>query len=737
MAGIRLRTFSYIGLITALIGIALLVRQIDPFFVRALRFAAFDSYQQIEPRTYDPEVPIRIVDIDESSLKELGQWPWPRTTLRDLAVQLANNGAAVIAFDMLFAEPDRTSFEQIIQRLPKPQADLMTAATSGQMTNDQAFADSLKEIPSVLGVSLGDGPQTTFTAKAGFAIAGEDPRPFVTGFKGASANLQALNDSAHGIGAINWVPDRDQIIRRVALVFRLNETLIPSLAAEALRIAQGASTYVLKASNASGQTAFGEATGLNHIRIGTVEIPTDSSGAVYLRFRHTNPAQYISASKVLQGKVPREEIEGRIVFVGTSAPGLLDLRATPLDVAVPGVEMHAQVLEHILAGNFLTRPDYTLGVEQFIIAVLGLVLAILLPRLRAGTSAVVGLVAVGSLLIGGWLAFKYAGLLFDPVYPALVVGGLSGSITLFIYQGAESQRRQIRHAFARYLAPAVVEEIVANPNSLRLGGEERELTLMFCDVRNFTSISQDLSAVELTHFINELLSPLSEIILEHRGTIDKYMGDAIMAFWNAPLNDPQHTLHACTAALGMASQMDELNQRWRDRATTSNRPFKPVKIGIGINTGQCCVGNLGSVQRFDYSAIGDEVNITSRFEGLTKLYGVPAILGERSLTPSIPALELDSVLVKGRTRPTRIYTLPGLLGPDEPKVKAVSSKYGKFLEAYRRQEWDAAERLLGECQRVGVSELDEVYSIFATRIEQFRRAPLRADWDGAFAMVEK
>ena len=340
-------------------------------------------------------------------------------------------------------------------------------------------------------------------------------------------------------------------------------------------------------------------------------------------------------------------------------------------------------------------------------------------------------------MLGGWLAFKYAGLLFDPSYPALVIGGLTGSITLFIYHGAESQRRQIRHAFARYLAPAVVEEIVANPDSLKLGGEERELTLMFCDVRNFTSISQDLSAVELTHFINELLSPLSEIILKHRGTIDKYMGDAIMAFWNAPVNDQDHTLHACSAALEMASQMDELNERWRQRATAANRPFKSVKIGIGINTGQCCVGNLGSVLRFDYSAIGDEVNITSRFEGLTKLYGVPAILGERSVTPSIPALELDCVLVKGRTRPTRIYTLPGVLGPDEPKVKAVSSKYGKFLEAYRRQEWDAAERLLDECRRVGVSELDELYSIFATRIEQFRRAPLGADWDGAFAMVEK
>src|SRR5262249_4913663 len=198
MAGIRLRTFSYFGLITALIGTALLVRQSDPFVVRALRLAAFDSYQRIEPRTYDPEVPIRIVDIDESSLKELGQWPWPRTTLSDLAMRLAENGAAAIAFDMLFAEPDRTSFEEIIRRLPKPQVELLTAATSGQTTNDQALADSLKQIPSVVGVSLGDGPQKTFTAKAGFAVAGQNPRSFITEFNGASVNLRPLDESARG-----------------------------------------------------------------------------------------------------------------------------------------------------------------------------------------------------------------------------------------------------------------------------------------------------------------------------------------------------------------------------------------------------------------------------------------------------------------------------------------------------------------------------------------------------------
>src|SRR3974377_742677 len=230
---------------------------------------------------------------------------------------------------------------------------------------------------------------------------------------------------------------------------------------------------------------------------------------------------------------------------------------------------------------------------------------------------------------------------------------------------------QIRQAFSQYLSPAVIQDIINHPDRLRLGGEERDLTLMFCVVRNFTSISQDLSAIDLTQFINELLSPLTEIILEQRGTIDKYMGDAIMAFWNAPLDDPEQTIHACNAALKMVAKMEERNEMWRQRAETAQRPFKRVNIGMGINSGRCCVGNLGSIYRFDYSAIGDEVNITSRFEGLTKMYGLPAIIGQRSLAPGIAALEVDKVAVKGRTQATQIYTLLEMLGGTKTQLDCV------------------------------------------------------------------
>jgi adenylate cyclase len=260
---------------------------------------------------------------------------------------------------------------------------------------------------------------------------------------------------------------------------------------------------------------------------------------------------------------------------------------------------------------------------------------------------------------------------------------------------------------------------------------------MFCDVRNFSTISENLSAVELTHFVNELLSPLSEIILNQRGTIDKYMGDAIMAFWNAPLDDRDHALHASRAALEMARTIKELNKRWRLQAVVSGRPFQGVKIGIGINTGLCCVGNLGSTIRFDYSAIGDEVNITSRFESLTKTYGVTAIVGHRALTSDFPALELDSVKVKGRTLATKIYTFCGLLEAEQSQLEALCQTYSRFLEAYRLQQWDTAEQLLTECRQIGITELDLCYSLFEKRIELFRHEPVPVGWDGSFALTEK
>ena len=409
-------------------------------------------------------------------------------------------------------------------------------------------------------------------------------------------------------------------------MFRLNQAFVPSLAAEALRVAQGATTYVLKASNASGETAFGQSTGLNHIRIGDVEVPTDGGGGVYLKFRHFTKAAYIPAWKVLAGEVSQEEIEGRIILVGTSAPGLLDLRATPVDAAVPGIDIHAQVVEHLLTGKFLERPDYALALEQFVILALGLMLAVALPRVSANTSAAIGFLTIALVLIGGWAAFRYGNLLLDPSYPALILGCMTAIITFYTYHTAEAQRSQIRHAFGQYLAPSLVEQLAQTPEKLVLGGEEREMTMLFSDVRGFTGISEVYKndPQGLTSLMNRLLNPLTNVIVGHEGTIDKYIGDAVMAFWNAPLDVPQHELKACAAALDMIDRLAVLNRERQSRKpTAAGQPFLPFRIGVGINTGRCVVGNLGSDLRFNYSVLGDPVNVASRLEGQTKFYRVP------------------------------------------------------------------------------------------------------------------
>jgi adenylate cyclase len=735
---------TYIALVFVLIGGTLLLRYTDPFFVRALRLIAFDYYQRLDPEAWDPKLPIRIVDIDETSLSRIGQWPWPRSTIRDLLLQLTSKGASAVAFDIVFAEPDRTSVEAIVKQLPEPVASAITEAMAGRPSNDELLAEALKETPSVLSVALGEGASTTFQAKAGFAVAGDDPAPFLQQFDGASRNLPALEEAARGIGAFNWVADRDQIVRRVALMFRLNDSLVPSLAAEALRVAQGATTYVLKASNASGETAFGNTTGLNHVRIGDVEVPTDAAGGVYLKFRHFTKAAYIPAWKVLAGEVSADEIDGRIMLVGTSAPGLLDLRATPVDAAIPGIDIQAQVVEHLLTGRFLERPDYALAVEEAAILVLGLMLALALPRVSANVAAAVGFATIALVLGGAWAAFRYGDLLFDSSYPTLTLGTMTAIITFYTYHSVEVQRSQIRHAFGQYLAPALVEQLAKSPEKLVLGGEERDMTIMFSDVRGFTSIAEVYknNPQGLTSLMNSFLTPLTNAIIDRKGTIDKYMGDAIMAFWNAPLADPAHELNACEAALDMLDRVDKLNRDRQQAAQTNGSLFIPINIGIGINTGSCVVGNMGSDLRFDYSVLGDSVNLASRLEGQCKSYGLPILIGSKTaqvVKDRFAVLELDYIAVKGKSEPEVVYAIVGR------EELANSGRFQRWrdlnmsmLSHYRSRDWSAA--LADIEQGLAADEekrFEALYRVYRDRIRAFQINPPPDDWAGAYALDTK
>jgi adenylate cyclase len=731
----------YALIVGAVIAGALALRIWDPDPVARLRAVVFDTYQQISPRKFDPSLPLRIVDIDEESLKRVGQWPWPRTVLAELVRKLSDSGAAAIGFDIVFPEHDRMSPANALRFWP--QSDALAALreeVEKLPSNDQVLAEAIGQGAVVLGFIATPQGGSIPQSKAGFAHGGDDPRLFAPTYPGAAASLPELQDKASGAGSLNWLPEYDQIIRRVPIVVQVGDKLYPSFAADMLRLAQGASTYVVKSSGASSEASFGEKTGIVNIRIGDYEVPTEADGQMWIRFTHQAKERYLPAWRVLNGEIGKEDIEGRLAIIGTSAAGLLDLRATPLEASVPGVELHAQAIEQILQGSFLQRPDFATPAELLYILVLGLLIAFLVYRMGALGSAVLGGIAVAAVIGVSWYAFAAFGWLVDPIYPAIALAAIYLTGTLFVFLRTERERNRVRNAFGHYMAPALVERLADDPSRLKLGGETRDMTLLFSDVRGFTAISEGLDAEGLTHFLNSLFTPLSKIILEEQGTIDKFMGDAVMAFWNAPLDDNEHASHACRAALRIMEQMPELNARWRGEAEAKGRSFNPVKIGIGLNTGVCCVGNLGSETRFDYSVIGDNVNIASRLEGQSKTYDVVTIVGEATTAraPDFAFLELDLLKVKGKTEATRIFAL---LGDGEVKQSQtfidLSARHAEFLQRYRAKDWDTAESLARDYERLNGAGLDRLYALYRERIAFFRHNPPPAHWDGTAEALGK
>ncbi|NMN59254.1 adenylate cyclase [Xanthobacter sp. SG618] len=696
----------------------LLVMGADPAPLQDLRNGLFDLYQRAAPRPYDPDLPVRVVDVDDVSLARVGQWPWPRTTIAALTQKLAGLGAAAIAFDMVFSEPDRLDPAAVVKLLPAEARAPAEAALAGRDSSDHQLAAALAASPSVLGAILTHGRGGAYAEKWGMASAGDDPRAFVPRFSGAVAPLPELAAAARGIGALNWLPDRDQVVRRVPILLGLDGKLVPSLSAEALRVAQGASTYVVRASNASGDQAFGTKSGITAVKIGALDVATDAAGEVRVRFTATDPRRFLSAADVLDGKVPPAEVEGRIILVGSSAPGLMDTRATPLDAAVPGVEIQAQLIEHIIAGARLVRPDWARGAEIVLTGLLGLLLALALPRVSAPIAGVLGLAVVAALGAGAWLAFTRFDLLLDPMGPGAAVLGIYGMGVLALYRDEQRQKKWVRSVFGRFVSPKVVERLAENPERLVLGGETREITILFCDLRDFTSLSETMDAQALTRFMNAYLTPMTEVVLAHGGTIDKYIGDAIMAFWNAPVDDAAHARNAALCALAMSARLEALNEEWRRAAEAQGRPWHPVRCGVGLATGPCCVGNLGSAQRLEYSCLGDDVNLASRIEGATKSMRVDILVSEATheAAGDLAFLEADLLMLKGKSKASQLYLLAG--GPDFSRSEAFSrleERHGALMAAYGAGSFGEAAALAEALAASAPARLARFYGLYAER----------------------
>ncbi len=700
-------TRTFLSIVSVLLLAAVALRIAEPTPVARLSAAVFDSYLRLSPRVLDPALPVRIVAIDEASLEKFGQWPWPRTHLADLIGVLWRAGAKVIALDIVMPEPDRLSPDVIARALAgavgsEASRALVAQLTSGDGQLGAAITNAQVAIGFMADDSTGRLPEAS---RARFTLAGDDPKPFVRGFRGAVSSLPLITAGARGYGAVNWWPEHDQILRRVPLLVSAAGALHPSLALEALRLANGETTVQVKSSGSSGQTAFGQRTGVEYIRIGRTVLPTTARGEFWLRFSPPDDRRYLSAQRVLASDFDAREVAGRLILIGGTAVGLKDFHATPLAEAVPGVEVHAQALEQMLAGAHLVRPAYALGAEIVLLLVVGALVAWLIWRFGPLQAAAAAAGASAAVIVLSWLAYLKLGLLFDPIYPTLAITALyvAGSLETFVRTEVARVRMQV--AFGHYVSPAVIDELARHPEKLKLGGEMRELTLLFADIRQFSRIAETLDAQALIAFANRFFGPMSDIILRHRGTIDKFMGAAVMAFWNAPLADPLHAPNACRAALAMVDELARLNETWAAQAAARNEPHTDIKIGVGLNTGACCVGNIGSHQRFDYSILGDAVNVAARLEAATKTYGVAIVCGERTVqaAPGFAFLEIDRTELRGRAQAECIYALLGDEGMAASAAFAtVATAHQQVLDRLRGDERTAAEAAIVACEQLAL-----------------------------------
>ena len=719
---------------------AVLLRVQDGYIVTELRNRVFDTYQRLQPRPYlDP--PVRILDIDEESLRAFGQWPWPRDFLARILNRLTEAGVAAIALDMLQQEPDRTGPESLLKQWQGRSDFSALQSVIKQLPNpDAEYIQALASDPTVLSFAVNEKPGGRAPiCKVNFSYlgsTGDDPSSYLLNYAGVTSPLPAFEQAAKGNGATNALPDRDGIVRSAPLAVAYEGQHCGSIVSEALRVAQGTGNYLIKLSGANGEESFGQRTGLAAIKIGGIVIPVDANGRMLLYDSNTRPERFLSIARFMQPNFDASGLAGNIVFIGSTAEGLKDFKATPLDPSMAGVEINAQILEQIINGQFLSRPDYTLGVEVVGLALFGLALMLMLHFLGALWSAIATVLAIALANGGSWYAFSRYGLLYDPAYPSLaaVVIYISGS--LLGYLRTERARRHMHDTFGLYVAPELVKEMAESGEEVKLGGELRELSVMFSDIRDFTKIAEKLNPQELTYLINSILTPLTDAIYKQRGSIDKYIGDCIMAFWNAPLHDAEHGRHSMHAALAMRQALDRVNGKFAQEAQIAGKPFKPVEVGIGINSGPCSIGNMGSEQRVAYSALGDTVNLASRLESLTRSYGVHVIVGEDTAAeaPEMALLEIDRVQVKGRSQPLAIFTLMG--ATRDAAFERLNTAQQALLAAYRRKDWTAAKEAIAICRGLA-PDLAELYALFEKRIADYLEAPPPAEWDGVYVATSK
>ncbi len=705
---------------------------------------------QIENLLYDTRVRltapggqderILIVAVDEASLQAQGHWPWTRDKLARLVNNLFAYGVVVVGWDMLFAERDESADIDRLHRLAEERGDEAFMATLSelepQLDRDLIFAEALATGPNVLGYFF-DTNQTTAYETGDLPLPAFDFHEsmaesiFLPRGKGFSSNRPELMAAAYGAGFINNpLIDDDGVVRRAPL---LHEYKFSAYEALSLATAAAFRNEITLPVFVDASTWLGDYPPLEGLELAGVSIPIDPQGAVLVPFRGPRGSfPYVSATDVIEGTVENPEyLNGTIALVGATAPGMEDIRSTPFGSIYPGVEVHANIISGILDGNFRWEPAYTSAAEMLAVTVFGVLTSFVLPIL----SPIVATLAFFGLLIMALAVNLYMWSVQLHILPlAVTLLTLIGIYTVNMVFGYLFETRTRTHMdslFGQYVPPDLVKEMSRDPENYSLASQKLELSVLFSDIRDFTSISEGLDAAELSDLINQYLTPMTRIVHITKGTIDKYIGDAVMAFWGAPLKDPHHAARAVGAGIDMLKALGSLNEDFKKKG------WPHIAIGIGINTGSMNVGNMGSEFRQAYTVMGDAVNLGSRLEALTKSYGVAFIVSEftRWAAPEFFYRELDRVRVKGKEEPVTIYEPLGM--KDELKAQVIDDArlFENALRYYRDQKWDEAEKILKELQVIEPHNF--LFRLYRERIEIFRQDPPADDWDGVFVHKTK
>jgi len=681
---------------------------------------------------------VAILDIDEASLKSVGRWPWSRDTMAALADKLFDQyHVGAVGFDMVFAEPDRSSGLDTLKQLAQGELAGSQAFLSAlrqlapRLDYDARFAQALADRPVSLGFYF--IPQGYGDARSGMLPPASLPltafrpmRPGLTPPTGFGANLGGFQKATQGAGFFNMNADADGTARQMNLVTPFGAGYYPALSASTLRVAFGGEP--LKA-GVEQSVLLGRHYLAPWVEVGGIRIPLSADGTVYVPYRAGSPFPYISAAQVLAGKAPLAQLENRIVLLGSTAPGLSDLRVTPFSNVFPGVEIHAHLIAGMLDGITRSTPPWAADARLIAVLLLGVLLTVLLLRF----GPVIGLVA--SVLMLGLLLAAYAAAwsrfwVVPMAAPMLTVFGLYALNTAYGFFAETRNKRQMTKLFGQYVPPELAAEMSKDPAHYTMDGQSRDMTVLFSDIRGFTNFSEKLPPAELAEVLNAYLTTMTRIIQQHQGTIDKYIGDAIMAFWNAPIDLSDHATRAVRTALDMQAALPQLNREFAARG------WPEVKIGIGVNTGRMSVGNMGSEFRMSYTVMGDAVNLGSRLEGVTKQYGVGILVTQPTVEadPVHAFMKVDEVRVKGKETPVAIYVPLGAKSELNDAVRQDQADFEAAFAHYQAQDWDAAEAVL---RALDARAPRPLYDVYLERIAHFREAPPSNDWDGVYVYTTK